>query len=91
MTEPEHDKSNKRTVRPAKTQAAHAVWLETSLSARRNLGFLATHWAHIEDSADAQADLSLVGIAHQYVGFVMLRLHYNICTKLAILITLKQL
>ena len=36
------------SVRPAKTQI-HPVWSESSLSAWRNLGPLATHWAHSED------------------------------------------
>ena len=41
------------SVRPAKTQISlgnHPVWSESSLSAWRNLGSLATHWAHSEDS-----------------------------------------
>ena len=51
--EPQHDKTNKLTVRPAKTQISlgiHPVWSESSLSAWRKLGSLATHWAHSEDS-----------------------------------------
>ena len=40
--EPRHDKTNKMAVRP--------VWSESSLSAWRKLGSLATHWAHSEDS-----------------------------------------
>ena len=51
--EPRHDKTNKMTVRPAKTQISlgiYPVWSESSLSAWRNLGSLATHWAHSEDS-----------------------------------------
>ena len=41
------------TVRPAKTQISlgiRPVWSESSLSAWRKLGSLATHWAHSEDS-----------------------------------------
>ena len=41
------------SVRPAKTQISlgiRPVWSESSLSAWRNLGSLATHWAHSEDS-----------------------------------------
>ena len=59
--EPTHHKSNKMTVRPAKTQIS-PVWSESSLSAWRKLGSLATHWAHSEDWsdwADARTDLSL--------------------------------
>ena len=51
--EPPHDKTNNVVVRPAKTQISlgiHPVWSESSLSAWRKLGPLATHWAHSEDS-----------------------------------------
>ena len=40
-------------VRPARTQISlgiRPVWSESSLSAWRNIGSLATHWAHSEDS-----------------------------------------
>ena len=40
-------------MRPAKTQITlgiRPVWSESSLSAWSNLGYLATHWAHSEDS-----------------------------------------
>ena len=52
-------------VRPAKTKISlwiRPVWSESSLSAWRKLGSLATHWVHSEDWsdwADAQADLNL--------------------------------
>ena len=65
LYEPRHEKTNKITVRPAKTQISlgiRQVWSESSLSAWRNLRPLSTHWAHSEDwsdLADAQADLSL--------------------------------
>ena len=45
--------NQKMSVRPAKTQISlgiHPVWSESSLSAWRKLGSLATHWAHSEDS-----------------------------------------
>ena len=51
--EPPHDKINKMTVRPAKTQISlgiHPVWSESSLSAWRKHGSLAAHWAHSENS-----------------------------------------
>ena len=47
------DKTNKMAVRPAKTQISlgiRPVWSESLLSAWRQLGSLATHWAHSEDS-----------------------------------------
>ena len=46
-------KPTKWHVRPAKTQISlgiHPVWSESSLSAWRKLGSLATHWVHSEDS-----------------------------------------
>ena len=51
--ESRHDKTNKLTVRPAKTQISlsiRPVWSESSLSASRKLGSVATYWAHSEDS-----------------------------------------
>ena len=48
--EPPCDKTNKVSVRPAKTQISLGIrpdWSESSLSAWRKL---ATHWAHSEDS-----------------------------------------
>ena len=50
--EPRHDKTNKVSVRPAKTQISlgiRPVWSESSLSAWRKLGSLATHWVQSED------------------------------------------
>ena len=50
---PRHDKTNKMSMRPAKTQISlgiRLVWSESSVSAWRNLGSLATHWVHSEDS-----------------------------------------
>ena len=52
-SEPRHDKTNKVNVRPAKTQISlgiRPVWSESSLSAWRKLGSLATYRAHSEDS-----------------------------------------
>ena len=51
--EPGHDKTNKMSVRPAKTQISlgiRPVWSESSLAVGRKLGTLATHWAHSDDS-----------------------------------------
>ena len=50
--EPRHDKTNKVTVHPVKTQISlgiRPVCSESSLSAWRKLRSLATHWAHSED------------------------------------------
>ena len=54
-----HDKTNKWHVRPVKTQISlgiHQVWSESSLSAWRKLGSLATYLG-TSDWVDAQADL----------------------------------
>ena len=51
--EPRHDKTNKMCVRPAKTQISlgiRPVWSQSSLSAWRKLGSLATHQVHSKDS-----------------------------------------
>ena len=86
--EPRHDKTNKMSVRPAKTQISlgiRPVWSESSLSAWRKLGSLATHKAQSEDwshCADAQADLSLRWAHSHFVGFVMSRL---ICPRSVVL------
>ena len=56
--EPRHDKTNKVSVRPTKTQISlgiRPVWSESSLSAWRNFGSLATYWTQ------AKALISLGG------------------------------
>ena len=53
LNEPQHDKTNKMSVCPAKTQISlgiRPVWSEASLSAWSNLGPLATHGGHREDA-----------------------------------------
>ena len=80
--EPRHDKTNKVSVRPAKTQISlgiHPVWsvfavrmkkpwvLTYPMSAQRRL------WS---DWADAQADLNLRWVHTHFVGFVMRRLNH---------------
>ena len=82
--EPAHDKTNKMTVRPAKTQISLGigpVWSESSLSAWRNLGSLATHWAHSEDSDQTGRVPRLIwvfaGLTCHFVGFVIRQLRYQ--------------
>ena len=76
LYEPPHDKTNKMSVRPAKTQISLGIFavcmkkawvLSYPLSAQRRL------WP---DWADAQADLSLCWEHTHFVGFVMSRLNY---------------
>ena len=84
LFEPPHDKTNKMTVRPAKTQISlgiRPVWsvfavrmkkawvLSYPLSTQRRL------WS---DWADAQADLSLCWMHSHFIGFVMRRLIYTL-------------
>ena len=82
--EPGHDKTNKMTVRKAKTQISlgiRPVWSKSSLSAWRKFGSLVTHWAHSEDSGQTGRMPRLICLrwAHShFVGFVMTRLIFFI-------------
>ena len=61
--EPRPDKINNVVVRPAKTQISlgiRPVWSESSLSAWRKFGSLATQWAHSEDSDLRPRDQAIV-------------------------------
>ena len=83
LYEPWHDKTNKMSVRPAKTQISlgiHPVWSESSLSEWRKFGFLATHWAHskVADQTGWLPRLISLRWAHtHFVGFVMSWLSYG--------------
>ena len=79
--EPSMTKPTKWHVHPARTQISlgiHPVWSESSLSAWRKLGSLATHWAHSEDSDPTGRMPRLIwdfaGCMCQFVGFVTKRL-----------------
>ena len=78
VNEQRHDKTNKMSMRPAKTQISLSInpgWSESSLSTWRKLGSLATHlsaqWRLWSAWADAKADLSLHCACPHFVGFVM--------------------
>ena len=87
-------KPTKWPARPAKTRISLGVrpvrsessLSESSLSAWRQLGLLATHWTHSEDTdlIGRMSRLSWVfaGCTGDFVGFVMLRLNYNQSTTL---------
>ena len=71
-------KPTKSHVLPAKTQISlgiRPVWSESSLSAWRKLGSLATHWAHREESDQIGRMPRLIwvfaGHTDHFVGFVM--------------------
>ena len=90
-SEPRHDKTNKMSVRPAKTQISlgiRPVWSESSPSTWRNLGSLATHWAHSEDSVQTGRMPRLIWVfaGHTFVLLVSLNLIKK-QTKLDFLIT----
>ena len=78
--EPRHDKTNKVTVRPAKTQISlgiRPVWSESTLYAQwvaKDPRFIHADSEDWSDWADAQADLSLRCAHTHFVGFVMSRL-----------------
>ena len=78
--EPRHNKTNKMSVRPAKTQISlgiRPVWSESSQCAQwlaENPRFLHADSEDWSDWADAQADLSLRWTPSHFVGFVMSRL-----------------
>ena len=83
--EPPHGKTNRMTVRPAKTQISlgvRPVWSEYSLSAWRKIGSLATHWAHSEDSDQTWRMPRLIwvfaGRTSHFVGVVMRRLIWQL-------------
>ena len=73
-------KLTKWPVRPAKTQ----IRSESSLSARRKLGSLATQWAHSEDSDQTGRMPRLIWVfarhTYHFVGFVTKRLIYALWT-----------
>ena len=80
-------KPTKWHVRPAKTQISlgiRPVWSESSLSAWRKLGSLATHWAHSEDSDQTGRMPKLiwvfVGCTCHFVSFVTRRLSHEVTT-----------
>ena len=79
--EPSHDQTSKWALRPLKTKISLGicpVWSESSLSAWRKVGSLATHWAHSEDSDQTGRMPRLIwvfaGRTDHIVGFVMQRI-----------------
>ena len=87
--EPLMTKPTKWHLRPTQTQISlgiRPVWSESSLSAWRKLGSLATHWALSEDSDQTGRMPSLIwvfaGRTCHFVGFVMRRLKQAfLCNK----------
>ena len=72
-------KPTKWPLRPANTQISVCIrpaWSESSLSVWRNLGSLATHWVHNEDSDQTVRMPRLIwvfaGRTYHFVGFVVL-------------------
>ena len=79
--EPRHDKTNKMSVRPVKTPISmgiRLVWSESSLSAWRNLGSLATHWVHSEDSDQTGRRPRLIWL---FAGHTLVLLVLSCCSS----------
>ena len=59
----------------------HSVWTESSVSAWRNLGSLATHYAHREESDQTERIPRPIwvfaGRTRNFIGFVTMRLIYS--------------
>ena len=75
--EPRHDKTNKMSVRPAKTQISLGIRPVWSVFAVRSIGLKlsSSGQRRLYSDWDAQADLSLPWAHTHFVGFVMPRLH----------------
>ena len=72
LNEQMHDETNKWPVRPAKTQLSlgiRPVWSESSLGAWRNLGALASHLAHSEDSDQSGRMPRLISLCWAHMSF----------------------
>ena len=76
-------KPTKWRLRPAMTQISlgiRPVWSESSLFAWKELGYLATHWAHSEDSDQTGQMPRLIwvfsGRTCHFVGFVMYQIKW---------------
>ena len=79
------------SVRQEKTQISlgiRPVWSESSLSAWRKFGSLATHWAHSEDSDQTGRMPKLIwvlaGRTSHFVGFVMRRVIFSLLSNISI-------
>ena len=85
--EPRQDKTNKMSVRPAKTQISlgiRPVWSESSLCAQwvaKDPRFLHGDSEDWSDWVYAQADLSLRWAHTRFIDFVMSRLNYILSKK----------
>ena len=74
-TEPRHDKTNKMSVRPAKTDPPSLIKVfAVRMKKAWVLSYpLSAQWRHWSDWADTQADLSLRWVQSNFVSFVMSR------------------
>ena len=87
VDEPRHDKTNRMSVRPAKTQISlviHPVWSVFAFRLKKAWGLsyqLSAQRRLCSDWVDAQADLSLRWAHSHFIGFVMswLRCIWKFC------------
>ena len=90
--EPHHDKTNKMSVPPAKTQISLGGYLIRVFAVRMKKPWvlsypLSAQWRLLSDWTDAQADLSLCWAHTHFVDFVMSQLTFsNLAIKLNILL-----
>ena len=71
------------TVRPAKTQISlgiRPIWSETSLSARKKIGSLATYWAHREDPD--QTGYTVILLVLSWGGSFRANIKQLVCRKI---------
>ena len=80
-SEPQYDETNNMAGASSEDSdqpGLPSVWSESSLSAWRKIGYLATHWVHSKDTDQAGRITRLIWLfvvrMCYFVGFVMLRL-----------------
>ena len=76
-------KQTRWPARPAKTRirlGIRPVWSQSSISAWRNLGFFATHWAHSEDSDRIERMYRLIWVFAECTWHLFLSCGGSRCT-----------
>ena len=85
LIEPQHDKNKQNDLCPQQRLRInldiHPVWSESSLSAWRNLGSLATHWAHSEDSDQTGRMPRLIWV---FAGHTVILLVLSCCSLITL-------
>ena len=86
INEPPHDKMTSASSEGSDQHGQRPVWWESSLAPWRNIGTLATHWVHSEDSVQTGRMRRLIwvfaGHIWHFVCFVMMRFKYKFLKRL---------